>query len=43
MKGYIEIAGLIKHQTEKAVLFHDGTKDVWIAKSPWKCTSSSSG
>lgn len=29
----VDIAGEIKHETEKAYLFYDGSKTVWIPKS----------
>lgn len=29
----IEIAGQIRHETEKAYLFFDGDREVWIPKS----------
>jgi hypothetical protein len=29
----IEIAGELRHETEKAYLLFDGDKEVWIAKS----------
>ena len=29
----IEIAGELRHETEKAYLFFDGSKKVWIAKA----------
>lgn len=29
----IEIAGELRHETEKAYLFYDGNKEVWIPKS----------
>jgi hypothetical protein len=29
----IEIAGELRHSTEKAHLFFDGSKEVWIAKA----------
>ena len=29
----IEIAGELRHETEKAYLLFDGTKEVWIPKS----------
>jgi hypothetical protein len=32
-KGYVYVAGQIRHQTDRAVLFYDGTKEVWIAKT----------
>lgn len=31
--NYIEITGVIKFETKKAVLFYDGSKEVWIPKS----------
>jgi len=30
---YIEIDGVVKAVTEKAILFSDGTREVWIPKS----------
>jgi hypothetical protein len=29
----IEIAGELRHEMEKAYLFFDGSKEVWIAKA----------
>jgi hypothetical protein len=29
----IEIAGELRHETEKAYLFFDGDKEVWLAKA----------
>lgn len=29
----IEIAGELRHETEKAYLFFDRTKEVWVAKA----------
>jgi hypothetical protein len=39
----IEIAGELRHETEKAYLLFDGSKEVWIAKSPgeWDADSKS--
>lgn len=28
-----DIAGFVKHETDRAFLFNDGTKDVWLPKS----------
>lgn len=32
----IEIAGELRHETDKAYLLFDGDKEVWIAKKPWR-------
>jgi len=32
-KNYYEFTGIIKHQTDRAILFYDGVKEVWIPKS----------
>ena len=29
----VDLAGSIRYETEKAFLFHDGTKTVWLPKS----------
>ena len=29
----VDIAGEIRHETEKAYLFYDGIKEIWIPKS----------
>jgi len=32
-KNYIEISGQKKHETDRAILFFDGKKEIWLPKS----------
>jgi len=32
----IDVAGELRHETEKAYLLFDGTKEVWVP-SGWRC------
>ncbi len=32
-KDYLEFVGTIKFETDKAILFYDGSKEVWLPKS----------
>ena len=29
----VDIAGILKHETDRAYLFHDGVQDIWLPKS----------
>lgn len=39
----ITISAVLKHQTEKAVLIHDGMKDVWLPKSKIEVSETGKG
>lgn len=32
-KGYTYISGEVRYQTDRAILFYDGAKEVWLPKS----------